>query len=208
MEPDKTDTYVYTSPEANPSSDYLWKPILKILQNQSIVSIEKIFEIGCGNGATANMLSKNGYVVTGIDTSQSGIKIANRKYPEIRLIYGSVYDELVSLYGTFPAVISLEVIEHLYSPRHFVKNVFNLLDDGGIGIISTPYHGYWKNLTMAISGKLDGHYTALWDGGHIKFWSMKTLRTLLEEAGFNDITFVTVGRIPVLAKSMIAIVKK
>jgi 2-polyprenyl-6-hydroxyphenyl methylase/3-demethylubiquinone-9 3-methyltransferase len=75
-------------------------------------------------------------------------------------------------------------------------------------MISTPYHGYWKNLALAITGKMDRHFTALWDNGHIKFWSMKTLTILLEEAGFPDVRFKRVGRIPALAKSMIAIARK
>ena len=55
---------------------------------------------------------------------------------------------------------------------------------------------------------MDPHFTALWDHGHIKFWSMKTLRELLIEAGFVDIRFERVGRVPALAKSMIAIARK
>ncbi|HSQ49736.1 MAG TPA: hypothetical protein VLL94_00560, partial [Nitrospiraceae bacterium] len=75
-------------------------------------------------------------------------------------------------------------------------------------IVSTPYHGYWKNLAMALTGRLDHHFTALWDHGHIKFWSMATLRQLLLEAGFRSITFRRVGRVPALAKSMIAVATK
>jgi 2-polyprenyl-6-hydroxyphenyl methylase/3-demethylubiquinone-9 3-methyltransferase len=74
--------------------------------------------------------------------------------------------------------------------------------------VSTPYHGYLKNLALALSGKLDKHFTALWDGGHIKFFSIATLGQLLREAGFKDLRFVRVGRIPPLAKSMLAIAKK
>jgi len=44
--------------------------------------------------------------------------------------------------------------------------------------------------------------------GHIKFWSVKTLACLLKGAGFKDISFLRVGRIPSLAKSMIAIARK
>ncbi|MFN3682011.1 MAG: hypothetical protein ACK4VP_08235, partial [Nitrospira sp.] len=76
---------------------------------------------------------------------------------------------------------------------------------GGVAIVSTPYHGYWKNLALALSGKMDAHFTALWDHGHIKFWSIRTLRQLLQEAGFSEIRFLRVGRIPPLAKSMIAV---
>ena len=55
---------------------------------------------------------------------------------------------------------------------------------------------------------MDAHFTALWDHGHIKFWSYKTLTILLEEAGFTDVKFSRVGRIAPLAKSMIATARK
>ena len=61
-------------------------------------------------------------------------------------------------------------------------------------MISTPYHGYLKNLVLSFFSKMDEHFTALWDHGHIKFWSVNSLQTLLEEVGFRDITFVRVGR--------------
>ena len=47
-----------------------------------------------------------------------------------------------------------------------------------------PHHGNLKNCAFALSGKLDAHFSALWDGGHIKFWSRRTLTALLQEAGF------------------------
>lgn len=105
-------------------------------------------------------------------------------------------------------VISLEVVEHVYSPRDYARTLVSLLEPGGTAIVSTPYHGYFKNLAMAVTGKMDTHFTALWDHGHIKFWSIHTLSQLLTEAGLNDIQFFRVGRIPALAKSMIAIGRK
>jgi hypothetical protein len=96
----------------------------------------------------------------------------------------------------------------LSDPRGFAKTFSNLIAPGGIGILSTPYHGYWKNLALAIAGKWDDHLTALWDGGHVKFFSIVTLRILLAEIGFKGVHFIRVGRIPPLAKSMIAIVRK
>jgi 2-polyprenyl-6-hydroxyphenyl methylase/3-demethylubiquinone-9 3-methyltransferase len=55
---------------------------------------------------------------------------------------------------------------------------------------------------------MDAHFTALWDYGHIKFWSRRTLAVLLEEAGLRVERFVRVGRIPLLAKSMIAVAQR
>ncbi len=105
-------------------------------------------------------------------------------------------------------VVSLEVVEHVYSPRDYAKTLFELVAPGGQAIVSTPYHGYWKNVALALSGKMDSHYTALWDHGHIKFWSIRTLDTLLREAGFHSIEFQRLGRVPLLAKTMMAVARK
>jgi 2-polyprenyl-6-hydroxyphenyl methylase/3-demethylubiquinone-9 3-methyltransferase len=105
-------------------------------------------------------------------------------------------------------VLSLEVVEHIYAPRHYARTIFDLLSGGGLAILSTPYHGYWKNLALALSGRMDEHFTALWDHGHIKFWSVRTLGELLREAGFIDVRFERVGRVPALAKAMIAVATK
>ena len=104
--------------------------------------------------------------------------------------------------------MSLEVVEHIFDPRRYAKAIYDLLDEGGVAIISTPYHSYLKNVALAVSGKMDAHFTALWDYGHIKFWSTKTLHSLLAEAGFREISFRRVGRVPPLAKSMIALGKR
>jgi len=168
----------------------------------------RLFELGCGNGSVAQVLSGRGWDVTGVDPSVQGIEQARAAYPELKLFNGSAYDDLVGLYGQFPVVLSLEVVEHVYAPRDFARTVFSLLEEGGTAVISTPYHGYWKNLALAVTGKLDAHFTALWDHGHIKFWSVRTLGELLREAGFVDIRFERVGRVPALAKSMVAVARK
>jgi 2-polyprenyl-6-hydroxyphenyl methylase/3-demethylubiquinone-9 3-methyltransferase len=111
-------------------------------------------------------------------------------------------------FGSFDVVTSAEVVEHLYLPRHLARNSYQALRPGGVAIFTTPYHGYWKNVVMALTGKLDAHFTVLWDGGHIKFWSRRTLTRLLEEAGFRVERFVGVGRVPLLWKSMILVARK
>lgn len=84
----------------------------------------------------------------------------------------------------------------------------DLLAPGGHAIVSTPYHGYWKNLALALSGQMDRHYTALWDHGHIKFWSVDTLTRLMAEKGLEHVSTDRVGRIPALAKSMVLVFRK
>jgi 2-polyprenyl-6-hydroxyphenyl methylase/3-demethylubiquinone-9 3-methyltransferase len=81
-----------------------------------------------------------------------------------------------------------------------------LLAPGGVGLISTPYHGYLKNLAIVASGGFDRHFNPLWEGGHLKFFTEAKLRELFEETGFQRYEFHRIGRIPVLAKSMLAVV--
>jgi 2-polyprenyl-6-hydroxyphenyl methylase/3-demethylubiquinone-9 3-methyltransferase len=63
----------------------------------------------------------------------------------------------------------MEVVEHVYNPRKYVACVYSLLEECVVAIISTPYHSYIKNLALALTGKMDAHFTALWEFGHIKF---------------------------------------
>lgn len=153
-------------------------------------------------------MAGEGWSVTGVDPSSEGIAQAVDAFPDLSFEQGSAYDDLAAKYGRFPVVVSLEVVEHVYAPRDYARTLFDLVKPGGTAIVSTPYHGYLKNLALAVSGHMDRHFTALWDHGHIKFWSIPTLTTLLTEAGFRDIRFLRVGRIPALAKSMIAVAQK
>lgn len=168
----------------------------------------RVFDLGCGNGAMAAMLANLSFEATGIDLSESGIALAKSAYPKCRFETASAYDDLVAKFGRFPLVVSLEVVEHLYDPRRYAQTLYDLVEPGGTAIVSTPYHGYLKNVVLALTGKLDQHFTALWDGGHIKFFSIKTLGQLLFEAGFKDLRFIRAGRIPPLAKSLVTVARK
>lgn len=200
--------YRYRGGELNVSHAYLLPAVVRILSKLSNQDDRRIFELGCGNGSVANALTDLGFDMTGVDPSSEAVHYATSCYPKLKVFQDSAYEDLPARYGKYPTVLSLEVVEHVYFPRQYASVVYNLLLPGGTAVISTPYHGYLKNLLLSISGKMDAHFTALWDHGHIKFWSMKTLEVLLREAGFDDVSFVRVGRIPPLAKSMLAIARK
>ena len=201
---ERLSTYAYDSDAPSCTDDYLIPIVKRIVEQRKP---ESIFDLGCGNGSVANYLSKYA-PVSGVDASNSAIAIASRSFPHLKVDVGSAYDDLASKYGDFPLVVSLEVVEHLYAPRTYAENLFRLVRPGGIAVVSTPYHGYWKNLALALTGRLDTHFSALWDGGHIKFWSVRTLTVLLSEAGFANIEFQYAGRLQLLAKSMIAVARR
>ena len=202
--------YRWQDAETNCSHKYLLPRVFEIIDGLGLKgSDRRIFDLGCGNGSVAFCLSDRGYDVIGVDPSNEGIEQANSVYPQLKLYQGSAYDDLAAVHGQFPIVLSLEVVEHVYFPLKYAACLYSLLCAcGGVAIVSTPYHSYWKNLALAITGKMDSHFTALWDYGHIKFWSEKTLTQLLLNEGFKSVRFERVGRIRPLAKSMIAVVQK
>ena len=200
--------YRYNNAENSHAHAYLLPTLRGELAMLQKKHAPRLFDLGCGNGSVGALLSRDGWSVTGVDPSSEGIAEAREAYPHLRFDEGSAYDDLAAKYGQFPVVVSLEVVEHVYAPRDYARTLFDLLEPGGTAVVSTPYHGYLKNITLAITGKMDQHFTALWDHGHIKFWSLPTLTTLLKDAGFQNIRFHRVGRIPALAKSMIAVAEK
>jgi hypothetical protein len=70
-------------------------------------------------------------------------------------------------------------------------------------IVTTPYHGYFKNIAICAFGKWDIHHAVHWDGGHVKFFSRQTLRDLLINNGFSSLEWRGAGRVPFLWNSMV-----
>jgi 2-polyprenyl-3-methyl-5-hydroxy-6-metoxy-1,4-benzoquinol methylase len=182
---------------------YLQQPLLNLLhkdQNQHIL------DLGCGNGYFANLLITSGYDVYGTDASEEGIAIAKRQHPDRfhlqDLSSGHLPIALQQL--KFDTIISTEVIEHLHDPEKFIMFCKELLSpQGGELIITTPYHGYLKNLLLSLLNKWDTHMSPTWLGGHIKLWSKDTLSKLLKKHGFTIVAFKGCGRFPYFWKSMI-----
>lgn len=194
----------FTRTSASHAHQYLDGPILSLIDPKRN---SKILDLGCGNGALVRLLVEKGFDAYGTDASIEGIKIAQESLPERFIIQDLAKDGLPKEFEPIPfnTVISTEVIEHLYDPRKFASFCKKILlrNGGGELIISTPYHGYFKNLVIALMGKWDDHTNPLFDGGHIKFWSKATLSKLLEEQGFTVTDFIGCGRFPYLWKSMI-----
>jgi 2-polyprenyl-6-hydroxyphenyl methylase/3-demethylubiquinone-9 3-methyltransferase len=202
--------YRWRDAAATDTHSYVEPVVLKTLRELPVAPERagrplRVFDAGCGNGTLLKSLRQAGHQVAGCDASESGVAIAQQSLGGgIQIELRSVYDDLASTFGTdWDVVVATEVVEHLYAPRTFVARAREMLAPGGHVLLTTPYHGYVKNLVIALLGGCDEHYTALWDGGHIKFWSYATLTTLLREQGFEDFRFAGAGRLPLLWKSMV-----
>jgi len=200
--------YEYSYVDSNPvhHHDYLISPLLELLSQEKLPSQTKprVLDLGCGNGSLSHLIAQQGYQVVGVEDSEQGVAIARRSFPDCHFIQASIYElPYAELENSFDIVLSTEVIEHLLYPRELVRAAKKCLKPNGRLILTTPYHGYLKNLVLALSGKMDTHFNSLWDGGHVKFFSVSTLAQLLETENYRNIKFKFSGRTPFLWKSML-----
>lgn len=197
--------YGWRDSKPKPSQMYLAKPIIDTLRN---LNVRRVLDLGCGNGAMFHYLQTQGFSVVGCDVDEEGVGLASSSDSGAIFKRVGVYDSPDALGETgFDAVVSTEVIEHLFLPGALPRFAREVLKPGGYLIITTPYHGYFKNLLICMVGKWDSHHTSLWDGGHIKFWSYRSLSALLEANGFEVVGFKGAGRIYGLWKSMVMIAR-
>lgn len=209
MSENVVDDYGWESSTGPESCGYITPEVLRILES---MNVKRVCDLGAGNGALVGRLKVAGFQAAGVEYDRQGFEIAQRNHPESNFYNLGVQDDpaiLLEKEGKpFDAVVSTEVIEHLFSPHLLPIFSRKLLREGGYLVVSTPYHGYLKNLALSIANGWDKHHTPLWHGGHIKFWSRLTLTQLLEANGFKVVGFHGAGRLPWLWKSMILVAQK
>lgn len=190
------------------SCAYLAPLVVRLLRS---VGARRVMDLGSGNGALCVTLKAEGFEMVGVEYDAKGVQIARQTAPGIPFYNFGVQDdpeELLKHEGLFDTVVSTEVIEHLFSPEDLPSYANRCLKPGGRLIVSTPYHGYLKNLALSVFDKWDQHHTVFWKGGHIKFWSRRTLTQLLEQSGFVVEHFAGAGRVPYLWRSMVLVARK
>lgn len=208
MNDNSVTSYGWSTATPPHSSGYISPAVVRHLHS---IGAKRVLDLGAGNGGMCGDLLTQGFDVVGVEYDAQGVEIARAAYPSIPFHRCSVEDDpalLLQRERSFDAVISTEVIEHLYSPHKLPQFARGVLKEGGYLIVTTPYHGYLKNLALALTGHWDKHHTALWHGGHIKFFSRDTLTALLQENGFDVVSFSGVGRLPWLWKSMLIVARK
>lgn len=187
------------------STDYLWPVLLRMVGVPTIRTT--ILDLGCGTGTIGAKFWHMGARVTGVDPSTDALKIFHERHADcdgFYFVHAPADEQLSSRLGQqYDVVLATEVVEHLYDPLTFAQAAYEALKPGGRFIVSTPYHGYLKNLCLSLRGYWDFHHSPMHMGGHIKFWSPRTLTQLLTTAGFEVIDFQGAGRCPYLWKSMV-----
>lgn len=206
---EKVENYGWDRNEAVPGScNYIAPKIIDLVKG---LKVARVVDLGSGNGSLCNDLAGQGLDTVGIEYDATGCEVSRGRYPQIPFYNFGVQDDPAQLLASeapFDCVVSTEVVEHLFAPHLLPAYAAAVLNPGGYLVISTPYHGYIKNLALSVFDHWDKHHTPLWHGGHIKFWSRATLTTLLEQGGFKVLEFHGVSRLPMLWKSMILVAQK
>lgn len=141
---------------------------------------KKLIEFGCATGVAAFVLSSFGWDVTSTDISRYAVNRAKKNYKGIRFF---VHDMEKPFRGEkFDLALAFDVVEHLPQPELGIKNVYNLLKEGGTAIFSTPND--YKHVYN--------------DPTHISVKSPKEWEKLLKKVGFKKIFMKQITLVPYL----------
>lgn len=107
---------------------------------------KRVVDLGSGAGYGSHALSRVANRVTGVDLSGEAVAHASSHYVEPNLSYqvGDV-TRLPFDSGTFDAVVSFEVIEHLEDPEDLVIEAKRVVKEDGVFIVSTPDKQTYSN---------------------------------------------------------------
>jgi SAM-dependent methyltransferase len=191
-------------PTKDPTTPYRLQLLFNTLKN--IRSVKKVLDAGCGSGFFTNAIKKAGYEAVGIDISENVVTEAREVYKDIEFVCNLVDAPWPFENDSFDVIFSTEVIEHVFGTYEMFSEMNRVLKQGGVLILTTPYHGLIKNLLIVLFG-FDRHFNNI-EGGHIRFFTKKSLTGILKKFGFEVIETRYMGRIRPVAKSIYMVARK
>lgn len=181
------DFHVHVQPPAHvpTSDDWMYHFLLAPLARQLKPGM-RVLDVGCGNGIISLFVAKSGCSVMGIDISERAVEAATRAALNLELSksasFRAVLLEELPSQESYDIIIMSEVIEHIEDHLGALKKAHQLLKPGGKIYITTPSkRAIAHNLRMLFTGRdrFDEHV------GHVRRYTIKSLRSVTEEAGFK-----------------------
>jgi len=134
-----------------------------------------VLEAGCGEGYGADLLTGVARTVLALDYDAGAVAHVGRRYPRVHVARANLVTLPVRS-GVFDAVVSLQVIEHLWEQERFLAECARVLVPGGLLVVSTP-----NRLTFS-----PGRDTPL-NPFHTRELSAAELAGLVRDAGFVEL---------------------
>lgn len=158
---------------------------LKLTGKDNTVTSSRLLDVGCGNGEFLLICRDKGFNITGVEQSQSAIQLCRRR--GLSNIHATDLDDMSD---TFDVITLFDVAEHLEDPKSFFKKIFRRLNSDGIIYIETPRRSI-IDAYINILGIITPIRNNRLSREHVQLYSDKSLRTLLEDSGFDIISFET-----------------
>lgn len=151
-----------------------------------------ILDVGCSAGVLARDLKAQGSTVDGIEYDAIAAEEA-RQVCRTVLVGDLESMDLGSLDPAgYDAVLCADIIEHLRDPVAALARLRPHLKPGGKLVISVPNIANWSMRLTHLAGRWDYQERGLMDRTHLRFFTLRTIRATVEQAGY-EVTAVDVS---------------
>jgi SAM-dependent methyltransferase len=150
----------------------------------------KILDLGCSSGLLAERLQQMGHHVTGVDV----IEIPGVVERTSAFYKADLNEGIPSEVGTgFDVVLAADVIEHLVNPGALIKQVRHVLAPDGVALFCVPNIAHWYPRLRSTLGMFDYDQRGILDSTHLRFFTRRSIRKLIERQGFTVRRIDSVG---------------
>jgi SAM-dependent methyltransferase len=139
-------------------------------------------DIGCNIGFTVEAARRLGFTATGLEIDAETVALAQMRFPEAGFIAGTISD-IANSSSSFDIVYCADVIEHVVNVQTFASGLAKITRQNGILFLGTPDAGHWRVPRNFLK------WEEVKPPQHLCWFTRKSLKILLEEAGFTIISF-------------------
>ncbi|MEK7714676.1 MAG: class I SAM-dependent methyltransferase, partial [candidate division NC10 bacterium] len=141
----------------------------------------RILDVGAADALVGRRLTEHGWRVTGIE-GDPALAQAGAPYCE-RMITANLNREVPEVQGPFDAILYGDVLEHLIDPLRVLVELNRSLVPDGFVIVSVPNIAHLYIRLLLLLGRFDYLDRGILDNTHLRFFTARSLRALLDDAG-------------------------
>ena len=148
---------------------------------------DRVLDLGCGEGSFAAALAGAGAQVTMADVARGALQRAVRAAPDAEAVLIIEDEPLPFAEGAFDVAWCGETLEHVADAIGLATELRRVLRPGGTLLVTTPNQPRLGVALEALAGRpLEERLDPRAD--HLRFFTARTLRGLLEGAGFGRVS--------------------